>query len=171
MQLDDHSTIMAPISSLMYTLSSVPNKPYIDSEYFPEIRIFRDNWETIRDECFIPVDEEDYSWRDGEDVIFDETFIHNAENNSRVDHLIFFCDVVRPVRNPFVRGFNLLFGRIFVSAAATKNFDTDTVGILKHAFHYVYQIRQAGNWPKKYNKNLYYIIKYILFAVIICLIF
>ena len=261
---------MAPVNSIMYMFSSVPNKPYIDSSYFPDIQIFKDNWETIRDEainasragqvkkseklddlafnsffrtgwkrfyikwykdylpsaqelcpktvellrqapsvkaamftmlppgatlvrhrdpyagsiryhlglstpnsdeCFIRVDGEDYSWRDGEDVLFDETFIHHAENNTDVDRLIFFCDIERPMNNPLARWFNRFFGRFFVSAAATKNTDSDKVGILNRAFHYVYQVRLVGKRLKKYNKNLYYTIKYILFALIIYLIF
>ena len=269
-QLGDHSTIMAPVNSIMYMFSSVPNKPYIDSSYFPDIQIFKDNWETIRDEainasragqvkkseklddlafnsffrtgwkrfyikwykdylpsaqelcpktvellkqapsvkaamftmlppgatlvrhrdpyagsiryhlglstpnsdeCFIRVDGEDYSWRDGEGVLFDETFIHHAENNTDVDRLIFFCDIERPMNNPLARWFNRFFGRFFVSAAATKNTDSDKVGILNRAFHYVYQVRLVGKRLKKYNKNLYYTIKYILFGLIIYLIF
>ena len=33
--------------------------------------------------CRIVVDGEPYHWRDGEAVIFDETFIHSAENTLR----------------------------------------------------------------------------------------
>ncbi len=31
------------------------------------------------DSCHIVVDGESYSWRDGEDVLFDETFVHSAQ--------------------------------------------------------------------------------------------
>ncbi len=37
------------------------------------------------DACFIVVDGERYSWRDGEAVMFDETFIHWAENKTDDD--------------------------------------------------------------------------------------
>ena len=37
------------------------------------------------DTCRIYVDGEPYSWRDGEDLMFDETFIHSAENATRHD--------------------------------------------------------------------------------------
>lgn len=123
------------------------------------------------DACFIRVDGEDYSWRDGKDVIFDETFIHHAVNNTDIDRLIIFCDVERPMNNPIARWFNRFFGWFFVSAAATKNTDSDKVGILNRAFHYVYQVRLVGKRLKKYNKHLYYTVKYILFAGIIYLIF
>lgn len=269
-QLTCHSTLMAPINSIMYLFSSVPNRPYLDHEHFPELKIFRDNWQVIRDEalsaakvgqvkkseklddlafnsffrtgwkrfylkwyqdylpsaqelcpktiellkqtpsvkaamfallppdatlvrhrdpyagsiryhlglvtpnsddCFISVDGENYSWRDGEDVFFDETYIHHAENNTDINRLIFFCDVERPLNNPIVRSINRLFGRFVLSASATKNTDLDKVGMLNRAFHYVYQIRLVGKRLKKYNKTLYYTVKYILFAGIIYLIF
>ncbi len=49
------------------------------------------------DRCFIEVDGERYSWRDGEDVVFDETYIHYAENHSGQSRLILFCDIERPM--------------------------------------------------------------------------
>ena len=47
--------------------------------------------------CRIVVDGEPYHWRDGEAVIFDETFIHIAENRSDAARLILFCDIERPL--------------------------------------------------------------------------
>ena len=37
-------------------------------------------------------------WRDGEAVMFDETFIHWAENKTDVNRIILFCDVERPLK-------------------------------------------------------------------------
>ena len=49
------------------------------------------------DDCYINVDGQNYSWRDGEAVMFDETFIHYAENTSDQNRIILFIDVKRPV--------------------------------------------------------------------------
>ena len=46
----------------------------------------------------IVVDGERYSWRDGEAVMFDETFIHWAENKTDTTRIILFCDIERPLR-------------------------------------------------------------------------
>ncbi len=46
--------------------------------------------------CFIEVDGERYHWRDGEAVVFDETFIHYAENATEHNRIILFCDIERP---------------------------------------------------------------------------
>jgi beta-hydroxylase len=54
------------------------------------------------DTCKIFIDGEPYFWKDGEDVLFDETYIHYAENKSDVTRMILFCDVERPMTNGLV---------------------------------------------------------------------
>ncbi|MCC6196810.1 MAG: DUF1615 family protein, partial [Burkholderiales bacterium] len=46
------------------------------------------------DLCCIYVDGQPYAWRDGEDVMFDETYIHWAENRTGVDRVILFCAAI-----------------------------------------------------------------------------
>src|ERR1043166_1399203 len=53
-------------------------------------------------DCYITVDGQNYNWRDGEGVLFDETYIHRAENNTELTRLILFCDVERPLRSRVV---------------------------------------------------------------------
>ena len=50
-QFFDHSTILAPINYLMYIFSKVPNQPYIDTQYFKDLKVLDENWEMIRDEA------------------------------------------------------------------------------------------------------------------------
>jgi beta-hydroxylase len=189
-QLTDHSSLMAPVNAIMYLFSAVPKTPFLDVADFPELKILRDNWETIREEaeflyqegyisasdkyddigfnsffrrgwkrfylkwyqdpmnsaqtlcpktlaliqqipninaamftllpkdsflfkhrdpyagslryhlglitpnskdCCIYVDGEPYFWQDGQDVMFDETFIHHAENKTSQDRIILFA--------------------------------------------------------------------------------
>ncbi len=58
------------------------------------------------DTCKIFIDGEPYNWKDGKDVLFDETFIHYAENKSEVTRLILFCDVERPMTNGLMARLN-----------------------------------------------------------------
>ena len=58
------------------------------------------------DDCFIIVDGEKCVWRDGEAIMFDETFIHTAENRTDQNRIILFCDVERPMRFGFMRAMN-----------------------------------------------------------------
>ncbi len=264
-QLTDHSTFMAPINSFIYFFSGVPNTPYLDKNLFPELKIFRDNWEVIREEarqliddghvristknddigfntfyrrgwkrfyikwyddffpsaqvlcpktielikqvpsinaamftllpagsrlglhrdpyagslryhlgiitpnsqkCCIYVDGIPHAWYDGQDVLFDETFLHEAENKSDQDRLIFFCDVVRPMNNRFATWANQWFSQHIMCHAATQNSDADKLGFLNRVFKYVHWVGEQGKRLKAYNRKFYYCVKYTIMAVI-----
>ncbi len=120
--------------------------------------------------CFIEVDGKRYSWRDGESVLFDETYIHYAENNSGENRLILFCDIERPMRYRWAQAVNHWLGRHLMSAAAAPNSDSDRVGGINRAFKYIYSIRRVGKRLKKWNKPVYYLIKWLLFGGIAALI-
>ena len=123
------------------------------------------------DLCHIVVDGQSYAWKDGDDVMFDETYIHYAENKTDVDRIILFCDVQRPVSTMFARGWNKFFGWFIMAAGASPNVGGDKTGNINKAFKYVYSIRLLGKRIKAYNRNLYYGVKYALMLLIVYLIF
>ena len=82
------------------------------------------------DDCRIFVDGEAYSWRDGKDVLFDETFVHWAENRTDRTRVILFCDVERPLRTPVMRAVNRVVSRVLGRATAAQNLATEQVGIV-----------------------------------------
>jgi len=55
------------------------------------------------DDCFINVDGEPYAWRDGGDVLFDETYLHFVENRTDQSRLVLLCDVERPLHGAPIR--------------------------------------------------------------------
>lgn len=266
-QLSDHSTFFAPLNTLMYLFSSVPNTPFLKLENFPELAVLRQNWQIIREEglkllteqqikasnnyndagfnsffrtgwkrfylkwysthhpsaailcpkttallktlpcvkaamfaelpdksrlprhrdpyagslryhlglitpnnncCFINVDGTLYRWRDGEDVLFDETYIHYAENTSGQNRLILFCDIERPLKYRWAQHFNHAVGRYLMSAATAPNDASDPTGGVNRIFKYVYFIRRVGKRIKQWNKPIYYLIKWSLFGGIAC---
>lgn len=122
-------------------------------------------------DCNIVVDGESYYWKDGEPVMFDETYIHTAENRTDVTRVILFCDIERPLSNPLVRWVNRVIGRRLIKAAATENIPGEKVGILNRVFEYVYQIRVLGTRIKAWNRPVYYLLKWLLIALIAYLIF
>ena len=77
------------------------------------------------DRCFIDVDGERHSWRDGQPVMFDETYIHWAINGSESDRIILFCDIERPMRYRWAQAVNRFLGRTMMTAAAKS---TTTAG-------------------------------------------
>jgi len=114
------------------------------------------------DACRIVVDGEVYSWRDGEGVIFDETFIHKAENGTDVERLILFCDVARPLRSGFARGFNAWFGRNVVSAAASPNEAGDRTGVINRVFFLADRAGRLRRRYKAWNRTAYKLTKAVL---------
>lgn len=122
-------------------------------------------------ECAIFVDGEPYVWRNGEDVIFDETFIHYAQNKTQQQRIVLFCDLERPLWFLPATWINRLFGRIVLGAAVSKNETGDKVGGLNRIFGYAYKVRELGKLIKTKNRRLYYVLKYAFFAALIYLIF
>ncbi len=123
------------------------------------------------DACRIVVDGESYSWRDGEAVMFDETFIHWAENRTDVDRLILFCDVERPLTSRIVARLNHWIERTFVRASQTENVPGDKVGLLNRIFGVAYYLRLPAKALKRWNKYVYYAGKWLLLAAILYLVF
>ena len=111
------------------------------------------------DACRIEVDGEAYSWRDGEGVIFDETFIHRAQNETDVERLILFCDVTRPMRFGFARSFNDWFGRHVVAAASSPNDAGDRTGLINRLFFLSDRAGQLRRRFKAWNRGVYKVTK------------
>lgn len=113
-------------------------------------------------DCYIEVDGERYFWRDGESVLFDETFLHYAENTTREDRIILFCDVERPLRYRWMQAFNHWFGRKVVAAAASPNDTGDRTGGLNRVFGLIYPVRPWIKRFKAQHRKLYYVLKWVL---------
>lgn len=120
--------------------------------------------------CFIEVDGQRYAWKDGEAVMFDETYIHYAENTTEHDRVILFCDVERPLKYRWAQAFNRWFSRNVMAAAASPNDDGDKTGGINRAFGTLYKIRLQGKALKKRNRKLYYLQKWAFFGAILAFI-
>lgn len=49
------------------------------------------------EKCYISIGGEKYHWKDGEGILFDDTYKHWVENNTDKVRIILFCDIVRPM--------------------------------------------------------------------------
>jgi beta-hydroxylase len=112
--------------------------------------------------CFIEVDGQRYSWKDGEAVMFDETYIHHAQNSTKAQRIILFCDIERPLAFAPVRAFNRLFARHIMAAASSQNTEVESVGVINRVFGQIYKVRLAAKRVKTSNKTLYYFGKWLL---------
>lgn len=119
------------------------------------------------DACRIFVDGEAYSWRDGEDVVFDETLVHWAENRTDQTRVILFCDVERPLHTPVMRGVNRLVSRVLGRATATQNVATERVGSVNRMYAFAYRVGEAKKRFKRANPRVYRFTRIALIALVL----
>ncbi len=66
---------------------------------------------------YIVVGGQEYRWREGEDVLFDDTYLHEVWNKSVQRRVVLFCDVLRDLTlPPLLRGMNRLMFRILAGS-------------------------------------------------------
>jgi beta-hydroxylase len=123
------------------------------------------------DRCAIVVDDIPYSWRDGEDVVFDETYLHHAMNKTQLDRFILFCDIERPMKYRWAQSVMSTVGDCLMRAAASPNETCDRTGGFNHAFRYVYSMRLASKRLKAWNRTVYYVVKWTLVGGVVLAIF
>jgi beta-hydroxylase len=116
-------------------------------------------------ECHIFVDGQSYTWHDGEDLLFDETYIHHAENTTNDTRIILFCDVERPLHTRFMTDVNRWVCRNVVQQTKTQNVEGEPVGVFNKMFGYLYQVRLVGKRMKAWNSSAYYAVKYSVLGV------
>jgi beta-hydroxylase len=95
------------------------------------------------DDCRIFVDGQIYAWRDGEDVMFDETYVHWVKNETEKTRVILFCDVERPLSNRLMTRINRWVSGFLGRATAPQNLDDERVG----------GINQAYAWSKNFGDS------------------
>jgi beta-hydroxylase len=111
------------------------------------------------DRCFIEVDGQRHSWRDGESVIFDETYIHWAINDSETNRVILFCDIERPMRFRWAQAVNRWLGRTLMTAASSPNETGDQTGLISKLFTISFVMGQYRRRYKAWNKTAYQVTK------------
>lgn len=121
------------------------------------------------DDCRIYIDGTPYAWRDGEDILFDETFIHSVKNDTDQVRIILFCDVARPMRTAFARGINQFVSNHIVKITSAQNVPTEKVGVLNRVSRHVFGIREIGERLKKKNRTLHKALNYAASACVLAL--
>jgi len=104
-------------------------------------------------------------------MMFDETFIHHAENTTDQRRVILFADIERPLHFPPMRWLNRLVARVVMTASATQNVEGEPVGALNRAFYYIYQLRLKAKALKKTHRRVYYAGKWFLILGLVFLLF
>lgn len=123
------------------------------------------------DKCAIWIDGQFYSWRDGEDVVFDETYVHWAENETDQTRIIFFADFTRPLHTPLMRGFVRLMNRYGFRITRSHNRPEEARGALNYLTPVVFAIKYFFIELKSKHRKLYFAGKYLLGATAVYFVF
>jgi len=118
-------------------------------------------------ECRIIIDGVSYYWRDGEDLLFDETFVHYAENTTDQTRIILFCDVERPLRTRLMSAVNRWVSNKVIKETTTENEAGERIGFLNKAFGWAHQLRLISERLKARNRHVYYAFAYSLVGLIL----
>lgn len=114
------------------------------------------------DRCFINVNQQSYSWRDGEGVVFDETYLHWAINQTDKTRIILMCDIERPMKYRWTAAVNRWVARVLLTAGSSPNETGDQTGGINKVFRFFWSIGQYRRKFKKFSKPLYLITKFAL---------
>lgn len=118
-------------------------------------------------ESGLVVNGEDYKWADGESVLFDETYLHRAYNNSDKPRIILMTDIDRPLKIKWVEKAYAVFGRFFNGLFSIDNIDSSKTGMGNKLGKYLNSYKAALKRFKHWNKPLYVATKLlVIFAVL-----
>jgi beta-hydroxylase len=119
------------------------------------------------DDCLIFVDGEPYSWRDGEDIVFDETFVHWAANKTDQTRVILFADVERPLHTSVMRAINRAFSRAVGRATVTQNVATERVGLINRLYAFSHRVGERKKAFKRKHPHVYRYGRYALILLVV----
>lgn len=78
---------------------------------------------TDRENCFLTIDNKRFYWSEGQDLMFDDTFTHSAENRTNEERIVLFLDIKRDFNNAIANLLNTIALRFISSNDAL----TDTL--------------------------------------------
>jgi beta-hydroxylase len=105
--------------------------------------------------CFIEVDGQRFSWRDGQAMIFDETYIHWAINGSDSCRIVMVCDIERPMRFRWTQAVNYVLGRTLMTATSSPSETGDQIGLASKLFRILYYMGHYRRQFKSWNMAAY----------------
>ncbi|RTE85727.1 MULTISPECIES: aspartyl/asparaginyl beta-hydroxylase domain-containing protein [Gammaproteobacteria] len=116
------------------------------------------------DNCWINVDNQEYSWRDGEALLFDETYVHHVANNTGKPRLILMLDVERPMG--VVGKVVNFFYRQLMRMTIVPNDESDKKGLANAVFSSVSPLLARSKELKETNKPLYKTLKFVVNSIL-----
>jgi beta-hydroxylase len=110
-------------------------------------------------ECGLMVNGEHYQWKDGESILFDETYFHSAYNNTDTPRIVLMTDIDRPLKSRVLQNIYYCFGWAFNRFFSVDNLDSQYTGFGNKLGKGLNAYKKALRDFKKWNKTLYTISK------------
>lgn len=117
--------------------------------------------------CGLMVDGEHYVWRDGDAILFDETYMHAAYNDTQTPRIILMTDIDRPMRLASVQKLYYRFGRFFNGLFYIDNLDSSRSGIGNRLWGPVTRYKATMRGLKDRHRRAYKAGKLLLYTVLI----
>ena len=92
------------------------------------------------DKCALTLDGINYAWRDGEELLFDQTYLHSAVNHTDTIRIILFCDVEKAQLVGPVKRFADAVNYALVAKFTGAN-DQGKLSWISRAYKPIYKIR------------------------------
>jgi beta-hydroxylase len=110
---------------------------------------------------------EHYMWKDGDSIIFDETYLHSAYNDTDTPRIILMTDIDRPMRPYFVQKLYYYFGSFFNSLFYIDNIDSSHSGIGNKLGKGMLAYKAALKRIKRWNKPVYVVGKWLVILAVL----
>jgi beta-hydroxylase len=115
--------------------------------------------------CRLFVDGQPVVWMEGEDFVFDETYVHWAENTTDQPRIVFFADFTRPMYPGPVRWLNNFLVRYVYGMTRSRNELSESEGLFGKVTPALHVLKKFFRGIKeRVNRKAYYTVKYILFG-------
>src|SRR5690554_507026 len=120
--------------------------------------------------CGLHIADSHYVWRDGDSIIFDETYLHSAHNDTDTPRIILMTDIDRPLKLGFVQKAYWHFGRFFNGLFLIDNVDPSKTGIGNNLGQGLLSYQRLLKSIKQKNRTAYYLGKWFVVGALLLLI-
>lgn len=122
------------------------------------------------DACGLMINGDHYTWKDGEGIVFDETYLHSAYNDTDKPRIILMTDIDRPLWPRFVQRLYYYFGSFFNSLFYIDNIDSSHSGIGNRLGKGVLAYKDTLKKIKRWNRPVYVTGKWLVILAVLGLV-
>jgi beta-hydroxylase len=121
--------------------------------------------------CFIEVDGQRHIWRDGQALVFDETYVHWAMNGCASERIVLLCDIERPMRYRWAQAVSHVLGRTLMTVTNAPKDAGEQAGLAGALSRVLYHMGHYRRRFRSWSRAAYHLAAFAAVAGIAALIF